>query len=106
MTSLNMIAAGKTSGPFHVTVNASQAGGSLTVDPGIGAVSRCDSTVPTDHVTFTGLTSGESDQCIILYAPNDADKPSSMTATFTAILGSAKDVKSDTFAITYPTRPE
>lgn len=105
MTTLNMIPEGKTSGPFYVYVNASEAGGSQTVDPGIGSVSGCESSTPESSVTFEKLPAGNSRECIILYAPSDSDKPSTMTATFTAILGSAKDVKTQTFQIQYPTRP-
>jgi hypothetical protein len=105
MTTLNMIPEGKNSGPFDVFVNASEAGGSLTVDPGIGAVSGCESNTPESSVTFEHIPAGNSKACIILYAPSDSDKPSSMTVTFTAILGSAKDVKTQTFEIQYPTRP-
>ncbi len=105
MTTLNMIPEGKTSGPFIVTVNSSEAGGSLTVDPGIGGVSNCESSTPKSSLTFSSLTAGNSELCLILYAPSDAAKPSTMTATFSAILGSAKDVKTDTFEIQYPERP-
>lgn len=107
MTTLNDIPTGKTSGPFYITVNASHSGGSVTVDPGIGAVSKCDSTTPTGSVTFSSLPAGNSQLCIIVYAPNDpGSRPTSMTVTVSASLGNANDVKSSTFAITYPVRPE
>lgn len=104
MTTLNDIPTGKTSGPFYIDVNASDAGGSLTVDPGIGSVSKCDSTSPLGSVSFNSLPAGGSTQCVIFYAPSDPAKPSTMTVTATAILGSASDVKSHTFGISYPVR--
>lgn len=105
-TTLNDIPSGKSSGPFTIKVNASDPNGSLTIDPGIGAVSRCDSNVPTAEVTFSSLPAGNSDHCVIFYAPSDPLRPTSMTVTMTASLGNASDIKSQTFAITYPTRPE
>jgi hypothetical protein len=104
LTDLNMIPSGDSSGEFDIGVNASASGGSLTVDPGIGSVSSCDSTTPETSILLT-VPSGNSTQCVILYAPDDSDQPSSMTATFTANLGTASDVKTQTFGITYPTRP-
>lgn len=105
LTQLNMIPAGDNSGEFSIGVNASAAGGSLVVDPGIGSVSACDSITKQDSLTFSNLGSGNSSLCVLLWAPNDADKPASMTVTFTANLGTAKDVKTETVPITYPTRP-
>lgn len=105
LTTLNLIAEGKTSGPFYVGLHASEAGGSLTVDPGIGSVSGCESSTKQPSVTFENLPAGNSEACIILYAPSDSDKPRSMTATFTAVLGSAVDIKTQEFEIEYPTRP-
>lgn len=105
-TDLNMIPAGKNSGPFKISVEASKAGGTLTVDPGIGAVSSCDSTIPQEKAVFSNLAKGASELCVIIYAPeNDADKPEWMTVTLTAVLDSASDKKEQTFKITYPTRP-
>jgi hypothetical protein len=104
MTDLNLIAAGKDSGEYDLKVNASDAGGSLTIDPGIGGVSKCDSTTPQGSLTFSNLSAGDSSFCVIIYAPNDADKPGSMTVTATATLGSAKDVKTDDVVIQYPVR--
>jgi|GEM_PF-6212709 len=108
LTQLNMIPAGKSSNEFSIGVNASAAGGSLTVDPGIGSVSACTDTTGAnrqDSMVFSNLGSGNSSLCVLLWAPNDADQPASMTVTFTAILGTAKDVKTETVPITYPTRP-
>jgi hypothetical protein len=104
LTQLNQIPAGRSSGNFIVTVHASDAGGELTVDPGIGAVSDCSGGALQSNMTFTGLAAGDNTLCLQLWAPNDASQPTSMTATFTATLGSASDVKSQTFTITYPTR--
>jgi hypothetical protein len=103
-TELNMIPAGKTSGDFYINVNASESGGTLTVDPGIGGVSSCSSSTPEGSIT-TSVPSGASKECVILYAPEDADKPASMTVTMTANLGSASDQKTETVPITYPARP-
>jgi hypothetical protein len=106
-TVLNMIPAEKNSGPFKIKVNASKAGGSLAIDPGIGTVSSCSSSTGQETLTISNLPSGESEQCVIIYAPeNDADHPTSMTVSETAILGSAHDHKEQTFKITYPVRPE
>lgn len=106
MTTLNLIAAEKNSGPFKIGVEASKAGGTLTVDPEIGTVSLCDGTAPQEKVVFTNLAAGTSEQCVILYAPeHDADMPTSMKVTVTAVLGSAHDKREQTFKITYPTRP-
>lgn len=104
-TDLNMIAAGKNSGPAQFTVNGSEAGGSVTVDPNIGGVSTCNSSTPQGSLTFSNLAAGNNSLCVIIYAPNDADKPRSMTVTYTAILGTARDVKTDQVVIQYPTQP-
>ena len=104
-TTLNMIPEGKNSGPFYVYLNASEAGGTLTVDPGIGSVSGCESSTQESSVTFEKIPAGNSKACIILYAPSDKDKPATMEVTFTAILGSAKDEEKQVFGIEYPTRP-
>jgi hypothetical protein len=103
-TELNMIPAGKTSGDFGIGTYASESGGVLTVDPGIGGVSSCSSTTPKGSITVN-VPSGASEACVILYAPEDADKPASMTVTMTACLGSVCDVKTETVPITYPKRP-
>lgn len=106
-TQLNMIPAGKNSGPFKISVEASEAGGTLTVDPGIGAVSSCGNTTPQEKAVFSNLAKGASELCVIIYAPeNDADKPEWMTVTETAVLGSAYDKNEQKLKITYPTRPE
>ncbi len=102
---LNDIPVGKNSGPFTLTVNASESGGSVTVDPGIGAVSKCDSTTPVASATFSSLPAGNSELCVIFYAPSDPARPTSMTISMVATLGSSSDIKSQTFAITYPVRP-
>jgi hypothetical protein len=104
-TELNMIPAGKTSGDFYINVYASKSGGVLTVDPGIGSVSSCNSSTPESTIT-TSVPSGASKECVIFYAPEDGDKPPTMTVTMTANLGSASDEATETFKITYPTRPE
>lgn len=104
-TTLNDIPTGKSSGPVYITTYSSESGGMLTVDPGIGAVSRCNSNVPTGSVTFLSLPAGNSDSCVIFYAPSDPAKPTTMTVSMTAMLGSSVDVKSQTFGITYPVRP-
>ena len=105
MTTLNDIPTGKSSGPFYIGVNASSAGGSVTVDPGIGAVSKCDSTTPTGSVTFSSLSAGNTTLCVVLYAPSDPLQPATMTVTVYASLGTASDTRSSTFGISYPVRP-
>jgi hypothetical protein len=102
---LNKIDAGKNSGPAAFTVYASEAGGSATVDPGIGAVSDCNGGPMQGSMTFSNLGSGDNSLCVILWAPDDADKPASMTVTYTATLGSAFDQKTDEVVIGYPVRP-
>jgi hypothetical protein len=107
-TRLNMVPAGKTSGPAPFTVNASDPG-SVTVDPGMGGISDCSGGPEmTTPLTFQ-IVPGDNDECVIYYAPDDADQPQSDTITYSAIVttngGTAKDIKQDTFALTYPIRP-
>lgn len=106
MTTLNDIPTGKTSGPFNITVNAS-APGTITIDPGVGGISGCNGSTPTGSFQ-TSLTAGNNSICVILYAPSDSGV-TSMTITATAIVstagGTAKDVKNQTFTISYPVRP-
>jgi hypothetical protein len=106
-TNLNLTAAGKTSGPAPFSVNASDPG-TVTVNADLGGVSDCNSSTPQPSVTFA-LVAGNNNECVIYYAPNDADKPPSDTITYTAIVttagGTAKDVKTDTVDIQYPVRP-
>jgi hypothetical protein len=103
-TELNMIPAGKTSGDFYIGTYASESGGTLVVDPGIGSVSSCNSSTPKNSVTVS-VPSGASEACVILYAPEDGDEPEYMTVTMTACLGSLCVPKTQTFKITYPKRP-
>ncbi len=101
----NMIPAGVNSGELHLTVEASTKGGTVTIDPGIGSVSKCGGS-PQGSVTFSSLGSGASTLCFVLFAPEDGDKPSSMTVTYTATLaGAAPCVKEDTLEIQYQPRP-
>jgi hypothetical protein len=107
-TKLNMVNVGKDSGPAPFMVNASDPG-SVTVDPGMGGISDCSGgPEQTTPLTFN-LVAGDNDECVIYYAPDDADQPQSDTITYTAIVttdgGTAKDVKQDVFAIKYPVRP-
>jgi len=105
-TTLNDIPEGKDSGPFYITVNASAAG-TLTIDPGVGGVSDCNSSTPQGSITLP-FGAGNSTLCVKLYAPMDANA-NSMTISETAIVttsgGTAKDVKSQTFTISHPVRP-
>jgi hypothetical protein len=104
---LNQVPAGKTSGPAPFTVNASDSG-SVTVNPDLGGISDCNSSTPQSSITFQ-LAAGNNNECVIYYAPNDADQPTSDTITYTATVttagGTAHDQKVDTVAITYPVRP-
>jgi hypothetical protein len=99
----NDIPTGKSSSQLSITVNASDSGGSLTIDPGNGGVSTCDSSTPQSSVTFS-LTTGNNTECYILYAPSDPAQPTSMEVTYSATLGSASDIETQTFGIKYPTR--
>jgi hypothetical protein len=103
---LNDVPEGKTSGPMPVSVNASAAGGSLTVDPGIGGVSDCNSnTSLPGALVFNNLPAGNIQECVIYYAPKDASATQD-TITYTANLGTATSVKTTLpFAITHPIRP-
>lgn len=103
MTTLNDIPEGLSSGPFNIDVNASDPGGSLTVDPGVGSISSCDGGVRQGSMTLS-LARGAQQVCVILWAPAEASI-NSMTVTATAVLGTSKDIKSQTFAITHPVRP-
>lgn len=102
MTTLNDVPEGKTSGPFYITVNASAAG-SVTIDPGNGGISDCNSSTPQGSIT-SPLVAGNNSICVIYYAPMDASATQG-TITATAIVGNAKDQKVTTFAITHPVRP-
>jgi len=99
---LNDVPIGKNSGQLPFKVN-SCGSGSVTIDPGNGAISKCDSTTPQASVSFD-LVAGDNSFCVIYYAPNDSTAKTG-SITYTAIQGSAKDVKVDNFDITQPTRP-
>lgn len=99
---LNDVPEGKSSGPMPFTVNAS-ASGSVTVDPGNGGISGCSSSTPQASITLD-LQPGNNSLCVIYYAPGEASANSG-SITYTAIVGTAKDVKIDNFAITHPVRP-
>lgn len=101
---LNDVPAGKDSGPMPFTVHASDAGGQVKVDPGIGKISSCDSNTSQATITFNNLQAGDNDLCVKFYAPTDAAAQQA-TITYTATLGNASDVRRVTFAITHPTRP-
>lgn len=106
-TALNQVPAGYSSAQAPFTVNASDPG-SVTVNPGIGAVSDCNGGPEKPSITFQ-LIRGNNPECVTYYAPNDSDQPTSDSLTYTAIVttagGTATDQKVDTFQITYPTRP-
>jgi len=102
MTTLNDIPEGRSSGPFYINVNASAPGGSLTVDPGVGSVTGCEGGTRQGSITLS-LAAGNQQKCVILWAPSEASI-NSMTVTVTAILGTARDVKSQTFRVTHPVR--
>lgn len=105
---LNDVPIGKNSGQLPVTVNAS-APGSLTIDPGNGGISACNSSTPLSSLTLS-FGAGTSTLCVIYYAPQDATATKG-SITYTAIVttsgGTAKDVKTDPngFDITNPSRP-
>jgi len=99
---LNDVPVGKNSGQMPFTVNSCGTG-SVTIDPGNGAISKCDSSTPQASVSFD-LVAGNNSFCVIYYAPNDSSATTG-SITYTATQGSAKDVKVDNFDITNPTRP-
>ncbi|MBX4197140.1 hypothetical protein KW801_01110 [Candidatus Saccharibacteria bacterium] len=102
---LNDVPEGKNSGPLPITVSASTAG-SITIDPGNGAISDCNGGTRQASITFS-LAAGNNSLCVIYYAPTDASANQG-SITYTAIVttagGTAKDVKTDTFLITHPIR--
>lgn len=104
-TILNDVPEGKSSGPMPFKVNASAAG-SVTVNPDLGSVSSCTSTTRQASVTFS-FAAGDNSLCVIYYAPGESSVMQDRI-TYTAIVttagGTAKDVKSDVFAITHPIR--
>jgi hypothetical protein len=101
-TLLNDINEGRTSGPFYYTVN-SCGSGSITVDPGVGGVSDCNSSTPSPTGFTANLSAGNNTVCVIFYAPTDTSA-NSMTVTATATQGNAKDVKAQTVTIKHPIR--
>lgn len=106
-STINQVPAGQPSNQQTITVNASAAG-SLTVNPSWGTVSDCSGGSRQSSLTFS-LAAGNNSFCYYYYAPNDAARQPSDTITYTAIVttagGTAKDVKSQTLTISYPTRP-
>lgn len=105
ITDLNDIPTGKSSGPYYVEVSASATGGTLTVDPGIGSITDCNGSPREGSMTLT-VPKGVTKFCFVIWAPNDPAKPTEMTVTATAVLGSSFSQKEDVLGITYPTRPE
>lgn len=103
-TDINDIPVGKSSDNFRIGVYASDAGGSLTIDPGVGGVNACGSTQAATATYVVSLQKGNNDVCVTLFAPQDASA-TSMTVTATAMLGGKTDRKIQTFPITRPTRP-
>jgi hypothetical protein len=96
----NDVPVGKTSGQMPFVVNACGAG-SVTIDPGNGGISTCDSSVKQTTPLTLPLVAGNNSLCVIYYAPGEASAMSG-SVTYTAIQGNAKDVKIDNFAITHP----
>ena len=104
MTDLNDIPTGKTSTNYFVEVSASDEGGSLTIDPGIGSISDCNGGMKQGSMTLP-VPKGIKKFCFTIWAPNDPAKPTMMSVTATAVLGGLVDPKVDHLLITYPTRP-
>jgi len=102
MIDLNDVPMGKNSQQLPFTVNSCGAG-SVTIDPGNGAISDCNSSTPLASITFN-LVAGNNSFCVIYYAPNDPSATKG-SITYAAIQGSAKDVKVDNFDITQSVRP-
>ncbi len=105
MTDLNDIPTGKSSGPYYVEVSASAAGGTLTVDPGIGSITDCNGSPREGSMTLP-VPKGVTKFCFVIWAPNDPAKPTEMKVTATAVLGNSSAYKEDKLGITYPVRPE
>lgn len=105
MTDLNDIPTGRSSGPYYVEVSASDAGGTLTVDPGIGSITDCNGGPREGSMTLP-VPKGVTKFCFVIWAPDDPAKPSQMTVTTTAVLGNSSAHKEDVLGITYPTRPQ
>lgn len=105
MTDLNDIPTGKSSGPYYVEVSASDTGGTLTVDPGIGSITDCNGGPREGSMTLP-VPKGVTKFCFVIWAPDDPAKPSEMTVTATAVLGNSSAHKEDVLGITYPIRPE
>lgn len=105
MTDLNDIPTGKSSGPYYVEVSASDVGGTLTVDPGIGSITDCNGGSREGSMTLP-VPKGVTKFCFVIWAPDDPAKPSQMTVTATAVLGNSSAHKEDVLGITYPIRPE
>ncbi len=104
MTDLNDIPTGRSSGPYYVETSASDAGGSLTVDPGIGSLTNCSGGSRQGSMTVA-VPQGVTRFCFVIWAPDDPARPTSMTVTATAVLGSLVDRKVDNLLVTYPVRP-
>ncbi len=105
MTDLNDIPTGKSSGPYYVEVSASDAGGTLTVDPGIGSIADCNGGSRQGSMTLP-VPKGVTKFCFVIWAPDDPAKPTEMKVTATAVLGNSSAYKEDKLGITYPVRPE
>ncbi len=105
MTDLNDIPTGKSSGPYYVEVSASDTGGTLTVDPGIGSITDCNGGPREGSITLP-VPKGVTKFCFVIWAPDDPAKPTQMTVTATAVLGNSSAHKEDVLGITYPVRPE
>lgn len=104
MTELNQIPYGRTSKEVHIGTYASESGGVLTVDPGIGSVSPCGSSTP--QGTFTAnVPSGSSEACVVFTAPEDADEPEYMVVTVTACIESVCAEKTQKVKVTYDQHP-
>ncbi|HET7060024.1 MAG TPA: hypothetical protein VFH99_01750 [Candidatus Saccharimonadales bacterium] len=104
MTELNQIPFGKISQEVHIGTYASESGGVLTVDPGIGSVSPCGSSSPKGVFTAE-VPSGSSEACVVFTAPEDGDEPEYMVVTVTACIGSVCAEKIQKVKITYDQYP-
>ncbi len=103
MTDLNDIPTARSSGPYYVEVSASDAGGTLTVDPGIGSITDCNGGPREGSMTLS-VPKGGTKFCFVIWAPDDPAKPTKMTVTATAVLGKSSAFQVDELDIKYPTR--
>jgi hypothetical protein len=107
----NEIQAGGNSGtePLCVPTYASDGNASVTISSDLGFVAASASATDPQSGMTEPANEGNGEACFVLFAPNDSDKPASMTVTVKIMDGTAAPASetSDPIGITYPetTRP-